>query len=786
MLVNAVSVLSQNKASIPFKKNVKNTQIVKFNDSFNKSEVSYPQIRCLNNQKQVRILSFGNLNHVLTEAGHVIKREVPAIQMKVSGVRKLQDNMLPEFIKNHSFFSVNKLADSNWKDGDPLDFSIVEDGISTKIKLYSTAFGEIGRVPDTIAPKIINLLDANPEDYQFELSNVIAGNTPGVPTIGLRVNLLYKGENPKEPQEAFNAVLNNPEVSEMVFFYQKPKNADEVLEELYKNIKKEYGLQGEKIVLQMKKSIKEIVKCIENNDSFLIVGHNKPDGDCLGSIKGLGSFIKMLYPNKTVDYAVADEIPSLFRQIPEFGGIKHPYSQEHVTKLEEKLAGAIKDSADEATIKSLQESLKIAKDPNLLLDSNKKYDSVILMDIPSPARFTSAFKKWITEAQDVLYIDHHPLDLVKWDAAKDSTGVDMNAIMKKNHAWVADKLAAAAQQSVVIASKLLHEKNPLSSNNIVKTMNMKNKALDDAVAGWNIGIWTDSSGFKRGANHTLNDITDKNGKPVPVQNQPNFFSEGMSKWLSSLTNDRINKKWLRDNLKFVLGYRDKMIDYQISHRYSNPNLGFGYTTASYDEIQDVLEHAILENPATNRSAVVNEMKLSEVMNDLKSSRKIHGKPLNLALRKIKEPEGMFDQNKIAVFISESERKGELNTDGKISQANALRFSFRNPNEYNYAELLASLFNGGGHPPAAGGHLVGDNITLDSTFSVKINGEKVKNYKEIYSELLENYRIKHDPNNSAEDIVKMSSKIEVVEDKEGKKPASIIEGLVHQIRIDEGL
>lgn len=52
----------------------------------------------------------------------------------------------------------------------------------------------------------------------------------------------------------------------------------------------------------MKKIPEEIVKCIKNNQRFLILLHQKPDGDAIGSAVALGKGLKWL--NKTVDYFV--------------------------------------------------------------------------------------------------------------------------------------------------------------------------------------------------------------------------------------------------------------------------------------------------------------------------------------------------------------------------------------------------------------------------------------------------------------------------------------------------
>lgn len=790
MLVSSINSLRQNSISSSAKKEKRMPwSSNSIQDNFSKSEISSPQIYFENGQKIIKGISFGGFKLPKIEPKEFLAVEKPAIQMRVTGVIPNQDNMKPELMQYHNFFSINKLSDGPWKDEEPMLFQLDSNKRGPVIKLFTKEGEEVGRVPDEITPKIYKLLKENPNDFNFQLSNLVAGKSPGAPTIGMRVNFLFTGTKNKIhdlAQTAFDEILNDPKISKKAFFYQPKKSPDEVLEQLYQNVLKEHGpVKGKEIVDGMKKSLETIIKEIEKpeNKKILVTGHVKVDGDDFGSGNGFTEILKMLFPEKQIDFALADEIPGLFRDsLPGAKEVKHPYSQEHVNELENKLAKAIKESAPEEKIKSLQESLKMAKDPNLLLNPKERYDAVILFDTPSPARFTSAFKKWFEEAKTMMYIDHHPLELEKWDQAKNETGVDMKKIINNNLAWVADQVAAASQMAVILASKLKHEINPLNPANYIKTVNSKtvNHGLDNAIKSFVTGIWTDTSGFSRTANLLTKDVKDKNGNIVPVQNRPNYYPEGMAKWLFSLTNGRVDKKWFHDNVNFVLAYREKMIDNLLKHRYSNPDIGFGYTKASYNETIDILEHAQVEGDgATNFSDVVNEMKLSEVMGQLReSSKKGAG---NSITEKINETPGLFDEDKIAVFISESEKAGERNTEGKISENNALRFSFRSADGTDYAEFLAGLFSGGGHGPAAGGHLIGKTITLNSTFKVHINGQPAKNIEEIYNTLQKNFEIKHDPNLSAEEAKKISTKIEVLEDENGQKPEEIMEDVVKEIR-----
>ena len=92
------------------------------------------------NAKEIQVISFG----VMRPTPEIIK---PALQMRVQGVRHLQHNMDPELMKQ-GVFSINKLAESAWKDGEKLTFKL-----GRGIDLMSR-FGKIGRVPDEIS-KII-------------------------------------------------------------------------------------------------------------------------------------------------------------------------------------------------------------------------------------------------------------------------------------------------------------------------------------------------------------------------------------------------------------------------------------------------------------------------------------------------------------------------------------------------------------------------------------------------------------------------------------------------------
>ncbi|WP_414731994.1 DHH family phosphoesterase [Acetobacterium carbinolicum] len=109
----------------------------------------------------------------------------------------------------------------------------------------------------------------------------------------------------------------------------------------------------------MKKIPDEILNCLRDNQSFLILLHQKPDGDAIGSAVAMGKGLKQL--NKTVDYYI--ELP-----------------------LEDKLV-----FFDEVQCfnRSLQD----------------RYDVIIILDCSSPSFAFSPAEMPVTKTK--LIIDHH-------------------------------------------------------------------------------------------------------------------------------------------------------------------------------------------------------------------------------------------------------------------------------------------------------------------------------------------------------------------------------------------
>lgn len=62
-------------------------------------------------------------------------------------------------------------------------------------------------------------------------------------------------------------------------------------------------------------SFSKIKTILEEKDSFLLIGHEKPDGDCIGSAIALRHALQNF--GKSADMACVDEIPEIFQFLPE-------------------------------------------------------------------------------------------------------------------------------------------------------------------------------------------------------------------------------------------------------------------------------------------------------------------------------------------------------------------------------------------------------------------------------------------------------------------------------------
>lgn len=736
------------------------------------------------------------------------RSDIPAIQFKVRGVtahQTLEDGMANDD-------NINQLAQSEWQDEQRLDLKVKNTRKGVSLVLSDPNTGEVGRVPDEVAKIIAPVVVKHPNNFKCELSNIIAGTTKGAETIGLRANIKYVGDNEnekKKTQDLFNKVLNSKDCSSSVLLYQPKKNPDQVLSSI---LDYEKNLNGAESSLNMRNDFKNIANTINDpeNKNILLIGHCKPDGDTLGSILGLKNIIKLAHPEKDVSCAIDDRVPGLFRhKMPGIDGeIKHPFNEKRVNSLEnlvsklesEKKAGDESSEAQEKRdikLNILNRELEGMKNKNLLVDKNKHYNSVILMDVPTPKRFTDKFKDEISSADKVAYIDHHPHRLNEWQNQKDYTGLDMQKVHKDGLALVTDFVPAATELVPILGSEILPElkdvgKNKLATQKVLDTPE-KEQNYNAYVASAVVGMSTDTGAFTRTAN-----LLPEHMK-LPVEQRPNFYPEGLSKQLMSTTNDSINKKWLREEISYDISddkvdrigtsARDKMLGYANAGEKVDKDLSLGIVQVNYDQMEDVwLTDRLNHDSESTLLDVQNAFKYSEVMGTLRSNPekqangKSHG-PENKT-SEANDYKGKYDNDRIAVLICQDNKAGELDEKYDIAKQNSLRLSLRSQEGTTHAELLASLFAGGGHGGAAGAAVVLPGVDVNTKLGVQINGKIETNPDRIYKTLTSNYDVMHNDSLTDDQKQEKCDNISIVKDENGKPCADIIKDMVKEIRVNQ--
>ena len=707
----------------------------------------------------------------------------PALQMKVRGVTRFQPD-------------INAIAKTAWKDGQKMIFQL--DGASKADSLVAKRvslacyneetkkFVKVGRVHHEIAEVILPFLEKHPEDFTFELSNIIAGTTQSAPTTGLRVNLIYKGQDREAVTRAFNQILNDPRCSNKVLLYQPPSSPEEVLKHI---LSYEEATNGAGVKQAMEAAIANIGQEIKQAQRILLVGHSKPDGDTIGCTVGLKNAIDTLFTDKEVEIAIDDKMPGLFRHnLPGIEEIKRPNNPEFVANTKKLITELkAKEQTEDTAFKLevLEKELQEAEDSHKHLDPNKKYDLVILMDIATPSRFSGHFKDFIRDAKKVVVIDHHPTRYGEWQQSKQKLGVDFKDMQSANRTFIAPAVGACTQLVAVLVDGLSNGYKAFSTPLI---QNKYQEKIQRFVAGLITGMSTDTGSYTRGANLLPEHMR------IPVQQRPNFLPEGMAKWLMKLTQGAIDKKWLRDNITYELSPEAHalMLSHCETGTVVHENLSLGMIQADYDQMKSVWKQARKINtygvgdPETTLLDVYNEFKYSEPMSVFRSN------PSNIAANNKSEEkvgmdyQGAFDTDRIAVLIGQDRKAGELDDKSEIAKMNGLRISIRSQEGTEHAELICSLFGGGGHGSASGGRVDLPGVNLDTKLGVKINGELVDDSSVIYERLKQNYVISHNSHLSEDDKIARCHKIELIEEANGKTCADLITAMTCQIRdVEEG-
>lgn len=708
-----------------------------------------------------------------------------------------------------------------WRDGQQVFFKLNNHPkLGPQILLSAPGIGSLGRVHDEVAEVIMPLLFDKKEQrvpgFKFELSNMVAGTTKGAETIGLRVNLIYDGDNAelKEASKvAFDTILNDPMCADKVLLHQDKTSPEEVLKTILDYEKKANGPEAAK---EMQDVISNIVKEIKDpaNKRILLVGHCKPDGDTLGCVLGLRNAIALMDDGRTVDCAVDDKIPGLFRhKMPGITDVmKRPVNPERVQQLKDQVALL---EAKEQTpkiaeqMKMLKEEIEIMQDKSKLLDPQAKYDLVITMDIPTPKRFTDKFKQYFDSANKTIYIDHHPHRLDEWNEAAPKTGLDIEKIHENKLAWIADGVPAATQLIGVLGNKLLPGLSDIAdgtkkaSDVFTKPGQMDN--LKAYVASLITGASTDTGSYTRTANllpeHMKNPDT---GEVVPVQQRPNFLPEGMGKWLMSVTEGAIDKKWLREEISWDLSEkklsdldtsaRDIMLTHAVNGRSVEEDLSLGFIEVSYDQMNEVWQAQREVEPDTTLLDIQNAFKYSETLGVLRSDPALSGDnqedgppvsdpDADLKTRSVENYAGSYDTDRIAILICQDKKAGELDEKLTFAEQNGLRLSLRSMEGSTHAEMIATLFGGGGHGGAAGGRVDLPGVELDTPLCVKIAGKTETDYSKVLATLKNNYEIQHKHKATKEDKARIVD-IHIEKDPGGVRTTEIIKNLVTEIRANQ--
>ncbi len=189
--------------------------------------------------------------------------------------------------------------------------------------------------------------------------------------------------------------------------------------------------------------LNKIVDIIENNNSFLITSHVYPDGDSLGTMLGLGIFLKEKL-GKQVDMVQDGQIPGVYKFLPQWNAIKN------------------------------QDQLQ------------EKYQVLIALECPSPSRMGTVMQN-VQPGYVVVNIDHHKDNQlygdINWlDAEASAVGeLIYEIIYKINPDALTPEIATCLFAAMFTDTGGFHY-----SNTTGKTLRYSADLLDRGVNGWEI------------------------------------------------------------------------------------------------------------------------------------------------------------------------------------------------------------------------------------------------------------------------------------------------------------
>lgn len=663
---------------------------------------------------------------------------------------------------------------------------------------FSMPDGKIlGHLPNSINNAIGSMIQANPQDFSFKLYGTTSEN--GKNAANVLVDIEYIGKEKPEAHKKLNALL-----------YKNSISPEQVLHRIldYKKV-----LNGEKIgnqkIQESQLAIDTIIKTISNpkNQKILLIGHNKPDGDTVGSCMGLKAALEYMGKEK-VDVAIDDVLAGFLRNVVDADEIKK--SPEFIGKLNHGIYTKIQNmEIDGFTSDELQEIYSLKKVQDYYnqhvqtLNKDEKYDLAIFLDVPTPTKVSPEIKNYAKNAKNVIYIDHHPFQNSEWTKEQKNNGINMDSIKKEHMFWSESKVPANTMLVTILIDKLLPGLTDKFRDNYNKDNNsLKNKNLIEKMAtSLVVGTMTDTSGYKRNMNKSIED------EMLPSNQKTGFAPAGLSDWLLNLTNGEVTRRSIKKKMKYDIPNKVDMyfpqdfVDFYNTEKEMDDsinstlpdietimkrnkdnnykkiaeevakdsvvvyNLGLGITKVHFASMKEFLKDYNMTKPEINMRDVIGAYKYNPTTIALKYPSK--DSKYQVAPK--------YENNKISVMIREEEVKGELNANFQLAKENTLGFSFRSQDGTNYAGILATLFGGGGHAAASGASLSLPDLNTESKLIVKIEGKTETDMNKIYKTIKKNYE------NNYLNATDTNAKIDIEISDEGIKIENLIANLTAEIR-----
>jgi nanoRNase/pAp phosphatase (c-di-AMP/oligoRNAs hydrolase) len=707
---------------------------------------SSPDILLQRNGNITKIISFCGDAEVLSLEQHISTLstyDYPAIKMGLGGVSQFQDN-----IEN---IDVKKIRNTP-----ELIFKVDEENNDIGL-----VFKENGQQIGFIHYEILNYLyediKENPDDFKARLTKVIKFDDMNY--IGLRADLFYVGKDTERINKKFKEILDDDECKPITFAKAEPKSPEQIMELVLKYEKQLNGTEAEN---NLKKSIDAIVSEIKNesNKNILLLGHQSPDGDTIGCVLAMKHAIELMKADKNIDCAIDDRIPLLFSYLPGIKEIKSPSVDLIMKNIDDKideLKSNDTDAKELETFINIKETLEKTFKP---LDENKKYDLVILMDIPTQEKLGPNFSKYIDKNNTkIIIIDHHPKSKNNWNDFLNSANIKEND--NRFFSLIADRVPAATELVAVVIGKML----PWINNPEDQTEDVSNIAKPLLT-----GLHTDTSNYSRSANLNLED------KKLEKWNRPKYDPLSLAKWFTVLTDHTITTNYIEANLyehnKFLNQFNFSDI---TSNKQFNKDLGLGYVKVSFEDAYKLWLTMAEINPEIAETDIYSALKMSKEIKKMKRKHPSY------------DPDySKYEQSKIVYLIYQNAKKDKLDMSLKKANADKFVFSFRSAHGTNHAALLAGLFGGGGHGAAAGGRLSAPELNFDTKLQVHIDGNKINDPAIILNALENNFKIINPSNDESEKSL-VFKKISVTvspDQNKGKTVTDLVEDVVKEIRIKQ--